>query len=232
MSVNKIPLSALNTTASTVDDAFAFETPSSCTTNCNYLTSTSTSTASDNLINATNQTNHFVLHFSWFDYGFFLGLLGLSTLIGIYYGFFSKHKQNNTKEYILGGRSLKILPVATSLIATLVSCPFSHCRMCQSGQTQCVINQINYFFSFAFPFLFFFFCVYVFYPLVQPYIRSKSGRITHGNLLEWNTVRGFCDCCRLGKLPKIDTDFNTSNTRFVFFSLSKNFIIVHSWVWH
>ncbi|XP_031634441.1 sodium-coupled monocarboxylate transporter 1-like [Contarinia nasturtii] len=122
MSITEIrttTLSALDTTA----DVLAFETPSSpsCTTNCNYLTSTSTSTASHNLINAPNQANHFVLHFSWFDYGFFLGLLGLSTLIGIYYGFFSKHKQNNPNEYILGGRTMKILPVATSLIATHIS---------------------------------------------------------------------------------------------------------------
>lgn len=59
-------------------------------------------------------------HFGWIDYGLFIVLLGISTLIGIYYGFFSKHKQNNMSEYILGGRSMKILPVATSMIASLV----------------------------------------------------------------------------------------------------------------
>lgn len=84
--------------------------------NNNYRTSTTL----DNLINATQQIHgeHFVFHFGWLDYGLFVGLLTLSALIGIYYGFFSKHKQNNTSEYILGGRSMDILPVATSMIAT------------------------------------------------------------------------------------------------------------------
>lgn len=81
-----------------------------------------TSTLVDGLINASGQnpTKDFVFHFSWLDYGFFVGLLGLSALIGVYYGFFSKHKQNTTSEYILGGRTMKIIPVATSMIATLV----------------------------------------------------------------------------------------------------------------
>lgn len=88
------------------------------TTVSNYLTST----VLDNLINVTGQSaaKNFVFRFGWFDYGFFVGLLGLSAIIGIYYGFFSKHKQNTTAEYILGGRTMKIIPVATSMIATLV----------------------------------------------------------------------------------------------------------------
>lgn len=59
-----------------------------------------------------------IVYFTFWDYGFFVAVLSLSALIGIYYGYFSKHKQNTTSEYILGGRSLNILPVATSLIAT------------------------------------------------------------------------------------------------------------------
>lgn len=59
-----------------------------------------------------------LFNFAAIDYTFFVLLLCLSTVIGIYYGFFSKHKQNTTSEYILGGRSMKILPVATSMIAT------------------------------------------------------------------------------------------------------------------
>lgn len=59
--------------------------------------------------------------FGTIDYAFFVGLLAVSALIGVYYGFFSKHKQNNTSEYILGGRTMKILPVATSMIASLVT---------------------------------------------------------------------------------------------------------------
>lgn len=61
-----------------------------------------------------------LFQFGVLDYAFFVLLISLSALIGIYYGFFSKHKQNTTAEYILGGRSMQIIPVATSMIATLV----------------------------------------------------------------------------------------------------------------
>lgn len=90
-----------------------------------------TSTVFNGLINASGQNpaENFVFHFSWLDYGFFVGLLGLSTLIGIYYGFFSKHKQNTTSEYILGGRTMAIIPVATSMIATLVDCASFSCAL-------------------------------------------------------------------------------------------------------
>lgn len=77
-------------------------------------------TTMSNQITHNDIDNQIIFHFSWFDYGLFVSLLGISTLIGIFYGFFSKHKQNNISEYILGGRSMKILPVATSMIASLV----------------------------------------------------------------------------------------------------------------
>ncbi|KAF2901934.1 hypothetical protein ILUMI_04247, partial [Ignelater luminosus] len=57
--------------------------------------------------------------FSWFDYTFFCGMLGLSVIIGIYFGFFDK--QDTTEEYLLGGKSMKILPVAMSLVASHIS---------------------------------------------------------------------------------------------------------------
>lgn len=113
MSHTEIPITSSSASS-------AQSTPIDVETFSNYLTST---TVRDNLINATtnqDDVNNFVFHFSWLDYAFFLGLLSLSTVIGIYYGFFSKHKQNNTNEYILGGRSMKIVPVAISMIATLV----------------------------------------------------------------------------------------------------------------
>lgn len=55
--------------------------------------------------------------FQWYDYLFFGLLLGMSVVIGLYYAFFSTHKQNNTSEYILGGKSMKSLPVAISLVS-------------------------------------------------------------------------------------------------------------------
>lgn len=61
------------------------------------------------------------LFFSTVDYVIFAGLLLLSALIGVYFGFVSKIKQNNTKEYLLGGKTMNKFPVSASLIATHVS---------------------------------------------------------------------------------------------------------------
>ncbi|XP_015432992.1 PREDICTED: sodium-coupled monocarboxylate transporter 2-like [Dufourea novaeangliae] len=60
------------------------------------------------------------LTFGWTDYSLFTGLLGVSVLIGIYFGCFSK-KQDNTTEYLLGGKSMSCFPVSMSLIASHVS---------------------------------------------------------------------------------------------------------------
>lgn len=56
--------------------------------------------------------------FSMFDYVLFGGMLVLSALVGIYFGFCSETKQDNPMEYLLGSKSMKILPVAISLTAT------------------------------------------------------------------------------------------------------------------
>lgn len=61
------------------------------------------------------------LRFSFIDYGIFALLLALSTLIGVYFGFISKRKQNNTTEYLLGGKTMNKFPVSASLIATHIS---------------------------------------------------------------------------------------------------------------
>lgn len=58
------------------------------------------------------------MHFSIFDYVLFGAMLVTSALIGIYFGFFSKTKQDNPMEYLLGSKSMKIIPVAISLTAT------------------------------------------------------------------------------------------------------------------
>lgn len=52
------------------------------------------------------------------DYTIFICLLSFSALIGIYYGFVAKRKQDNTNEYILGSRTMKMLPIAVSLIVS------------------------------------------------------------------------------------------------------------------
>ncbi|XP_058124280.1 sodium-coupled monocarboxylate transporter 1-like [Anopheles ziemanni] len=61
------------------------------------------------------------LLFSWFDYTIFALLLLLSAFIGAYFGFVSKIKQNNTKEYLLGGKTMGKFPVSASLIASHIS---------------------------------------------------------------------------------------------------------------
>ena len=58
------------------------------------------------------------LHFSLIDYGIFGGMLAISAIIGLYFGFFGKRKQNNPVEYLLGSKSMKVFPVAVSLTAT------------------------------------------------------------------------------------------------------------------
>lgn len=59
--------------------------------------------------------------FSIFDYGVFISMLLLSALIGVYFGFISKNKQNNTAEYLLGSKKMGFLPIAASLIASHIS---------------------------------------------------------------------------------------------------------------
>ncbi|KAG8223061.1 hypothetical protein J437_LFUL002009 [Ladona fulva] len=59
--------------------------------------------------------------FNWLDYSVFSVMLILSALIGIYFAFFAKHKQNSTSQYLMGGRSMGILPISMSLIASYIS---------------------------------------------------------------------------------------------------------------
>jgi sodium-coupled monocarboxylate transporter 8/12 len=58
------------------------------------------------------------LSFSSVDYVLFAMMMLLSFLIGLYYGFFAKRKQNTTAEYLLGSKKLKVWPTAISLTAT------------------------------------------------------------------------------------------------------------------
>jgi solute carrier family 5 (sodium-coupled monocarboxylate transporter), member 8/12 len=55
--------------------------------------------------------------FSWLDYSVFGGMLLASALIGIYFAFFAKQKQNTTAEYLMGGKTMGIFPISMSLIA-------------------------------------------------------------------------------------------------------------------
>lgn len=54
------------------------------------------------------------------DYAIFGLMLVISALIGIYYAFKDRYK-NSTDEFLLGGRRLKIFPVAMSILASFTS---------------------------------------------------------------------------------------------------------------
>lgn len=57
-----------------------------------------------------------VLKFSWYDYVLFAFILGISVAIGLYFGC-TGDKQSSAKEYLLGGKRMKAVPVALSLVA-------------------------------------------------------------------------------------------------------------------
>ncbi|XP_039947507.1 sodium-coupled monocarboxylate transporter 1-like isoform X2 [Bactrocera tryoni] len=65
-----------------------------------------------------HQFNHF--SFGTIDYVVFVLMLGASLIIGIYFGFFG-HGADTTDEYLLGGRRMKIIPIAFSLVASQLS---------------------------------------------------------------------------------------------------------------
>lgn len=53
--------------------------------------------------------------FNWIEYTVFSSMLGLSALIGVYYGCLKE--QNTVSEYMLGGKKMGTFPVTMSLIA-------------------------------------------------------------------------------------------------------------------
>ncbi|CAF0852749.1 unnamed protein product [Adineta steineri] len=60
------------------------------------------------------------LHIGWADYAMLIVFLGLSVVIGIWHGCFGS-KQTTTKDYLIAGGKMKMLPTAMSLFATLCS---------------------------------------------------------------------------------------------------------------
>ncbi|KAJ9575569.1 hypothetical protein L9F63_007577, partial [Diploptera punctata] len=60
------------------------------------------------------------LFFGWLDFTLFGLMLSVSTLIGIYFGFWGK-KEDSPKEYLHGGKQMSTLPVAISLVSCFLS---------------------------------------------------------------------------------------------------------------
>lgn len=55
------------------------------------------------------------VNFTWYDYSLFSSMLLFSVLIGIYFGFIKK--QATANDYLLGGRTMRPVPIAMSLVA-------------------------------------------------------------------------------------------------------------------
>lgn len=70
-----------------------------------------------NMSSAINKETH-QLTFGLIDYSLFGGLLGISLLIGLYFGLCSK--QDSASEYLQGGKSMAYFPVAISILARYV----------------------------------------------------------------------------------------------------------------
>ena len=58
--------------------------------------------------------------FNAYDYSVFVLMLCISAGIGVYFGFFSKGDET-TEEYLHGGKQMKTLPIAISLVASQLS---------------------------------------------------------------------------------------------------------------
>ncbi|KAG8229119.1 hypothetical protein J437_LFUL009588 [Ladona fulva] len=59
--------------------------------------------------------------FSAFDYCLFSGMLAVSAFIGVYFAFIAKQKQNTTAEYLMGGKTMGVIPISMSLVASYIS---------------------------------------------------------------------------------------------------------------
>lgn len=49
------------------------------------------------------------------DYVMFAAMMGVSALVGVYYGCYKR--QDTVQDYLLGGKAMTIFPIAMSLIA-------------------------------------------------------------------------------------------------------------------
>lgn len=69
--------------------------------------------------NTTEALSKIQMSFSWYDYTLFSLMLGLSALIGVWFGVIKK--QSTPDDYLMGGKTMKITPIALSLIASYTS---------------------------------------------------------------------------------------------------------------
>ncbi|KAK7579580.1 hypothetical protein V9T40_000209 [Parthenolecanium corni] len=60
-------------------------------------------------------------YLDWLDLAVFVGMLLISAIIGVYFAYFAKEKPNTSSQYLMGGRTMGILPISMSLIASYIS---------------------------------------------------------------------------------------------------------------
>ena len=71
--------------------------------------------SSEGIMGLQNETLPKSIHFDFAEYIVFVIMLAMSALIGVYYGWY-KGNQNTVSEYMLGGKSMSVFPIAMSLI--------------------------------------------------------------------------------------------------------------------
>ena len=59
-----------------------------------------------------------IKYFALGDYIVFSTMLGISLIIGMY---FAKKEKKTSKDFLLGGKSMSVLPVSMSMIASSIS---------------------------------------------------------------------------------------------------------------
>ncbi|KAK3908025.1 Sodium-coupled monocarboxylate transporter 1 [Frankliniella fusca] len=75
----------------------------------------------DILLGTTRFTDADAHVFDLLDYTVFGAMLLASSFIGIYFAFCATRKQDNTAEYLMGGKTMGVFPVSMSLIASYIS---------------------------------------------------------------------------------------------------------------
>lgn len=86
--------------------------------NASIITSTMASAVVSNGSGVISDISQFV--FNSVDYSVFVFMLCISAGIGVYFGFFAKG-EDTTEEYLHGGKQMKTLPIAISLVASQLS---------------------------------------------------------------------------------------------------------------
>lgn len=67
------------------------------------------------------QASHLVSRFTVWDYVVFSGMLCVSAAIGIYYAVMGVRRKATTDDFLMGGRSMSVFPVALSILASFMS---------------------------------------------------------------------------------------------------------------